>query len=705
MESSSSTGGRSAPPSSPESEADPGPGAARLWLKVTWDRIAAADPALSRLRLALRILIALLLSAGVLGGVTFFVHPLSPLSYSIALMAATTGALAVRDAGARRRALTRFFAAAASLLSVAIVSLVHELPIARDVLFILVVFVAVYIRAFGKRWHAVGMFAFMAYFLSTFLHPELVQLPWIALAVFVAITAVHLSENYLLPDHPRRDFRRGLATIDHRVDLLLREIRAAAVAGGWTRSGRKVAQAHRASLHEAVLLTAGFIPDTVIGGREEHRVSKIAVHLLEYHLAAERLLQLSVAHLPPASLVEAARLHRGKVLERLAQRSSAGISNPQLAARQAVVRLHATRERLHDALVATQWPAPQPHGTRVAQAPAGNVQSQLIDPDAARAATQVSLAAALAMVGGNALSSAGWHWAVLASFLVFTNTQSRADTAVKAFERSVGAFAGLILGSGAAILLQGNLPASLVLIALCVFLAYYFIQVSLGMMIASITVVLALFYGLFGRFSPDLLALRLGETLVGAAAGVLVAFVVMPKRAIVTVTTSLDHYLTTLDSVLNSVASRVEGNSNPTPPLLAAGALDRAYADLAKAARPLGGPWSLVTRLGHVRQTLLILMACTYWSRALAHSVTRSQYYAAPDEEILCSINAVQQQLAQARNQNHLFLCKPARAEADPELFLRRTSSSQDTEDPLVALDVLSLLLRIVCATDGSLRR
>ncbi len=50
-------------------------------------------------------------------------------------------------------------------------------------------------------------------------------------------------------------------------------------------------------------------------------------------------------------------------------------------------------------------------------------------------------------------------------------------------------------------------------------------------------------------------------------------------------------------------------------------ALDRAYRDLAAAAKPLGVSWQLVTRPGHVRQTLAIFMGCTYWARVFARRV------------------------------------------------------------------------------------
>ncbi len=52
-------------------------------------------------------------------------------------------------------------------------------------------------------------------------------------------------------------------------------------------------------------------------------------------------------------------------------------------------------------------------------------------------------------------------------------------------------------------------------------------------------------------------------------------------------------------------------------------ALDRAYRELAAAAKPLGVSWQLVTRPGHVRQTLAVFMGCTYWARIVARKMSQ----------------------------------------------------------------------------------
>src|SRR6185437_5880451 len=52
-------------------------------------------------------------------------------------------------------------------------------PVIGDVLFVVVVFIAVYVRRFGPRGTALGMVAFMAYFFSLYLRAKFSELPWL----------------------------------------------------------------------------------------------------------------------------------------------------------------------------------------------------------------------------------------------------------------------------------------------------------------------------------------------------------------------------------------------------------------------------------------------------------------------------------------------------------------------------------------------
>jgi uncharacterized membrane protein YccC len=231
-----------------------------------------------------------------------------------------------------------------------------------------------------------------------------------------------------------------------------------------------------------------------------------------------------------------------------------------------------------------------------------------------RSALQITVAAAIAMTLGLGLSRERWFWAVLASFLVFTNTNSRGDTAMKALQRSVGTLFGIGIGLLLATLLSGHLAPALVITSLSIFLAFYFLQTSYATMTFFVSIALCLVYGMIGSLTLDLLLLRVEETALGAAVGTLVAFVVFPARTRGALDLVLDKWFAALDALLKATAA-----GEPRHRLIGLSqTLDAAYKDLATTARPLGSSWSVVTRPGQVRQTLAIFLAATYWARMMA---------------------------------------------------------------------------------------
>jgi uncharacterized membrane protein YccC len=237
---------------------------------------------------------------------------------------------------------------------------------------------------------------------------------------------------------------------------------------------------------------------------------------------------------------------------------------------------------------------------------------------AVRAALQITIASAIAMVFGLLLSRERWFWSVLTAFLVFTNTKSRGDTAVRAVQRSAGTLLGVLIGLGIATLLVGHMVATVLLASTTVFLAFYFLQVSYATMSFFVTITLCLVYGLIGQLTPGLLLLRLEETLIGAVAGTFAAFVVLPAstRAV------LDQALTRWYDALRKLLDAADQGKDRLELIELSRKLDAAYKDLTLAAKPLGASWSVVTRPGQIRQTLAIFLAATYWARIFASNAT-----------------------------------------------------------------------------------
>ena len=140
-----------------------------------------------------------------------------------------------------------------------------------------------------------------------------------------------------------------------------------------------------------------------------------------------------------------------------------------------------------------------------------------------RQAVQAALAAALAIVAGEAISPQRYYWAVIAAFIAFTGASNTGET----FQRSVARVAGTHgrTGrrdrSGARDHGPPRSRRSPGLFA-CIFLAFYVQQLSYAAMIFFITLMLGQMYTLLNTFTDAVLVLRLEETAAGAAIGVAV---------------------------------------------------------------------------------------------------------------------------------------------------------------------------------------
>jgi uncharacterized membrane protein YccC len=579
------------------------------------DWLLANDPAFSRLRQASRITATVVVSVLILMAVHYLIVPMPPAAFGLAASLSVEGGLAVRDRTVAAQRLTRIIAVIVGVSMVGLASLLENHRYVSDVVFLLIIFLAVYGRTFGPRGFAVGMFAFMSYFTGAYLRPTADQLPALFFGAAVSATVAHLVRTRLLPDDRYRDLLRAAASVQRRVDQMLAELAEIARKPVLSEADRHRLRTAEERLKEAVLMAESFVPtDNRRPEPEPGQASAdLVVNLFDLHLAAESVIVLSFQAMPPPALVEAMIARDGGEID--AQIARIGDQAPRREETvKALLWLRNVRQRLQRSLVKltpADLEEPVTSGSVAAR-----WKPSLNDP-ALKSAIQITLAAGIAMVFGLMLSRERWFWAVLAAFLVFTNTRSRGDTALKALQRSAGTLFGIVVGIVAGTLVGGNIYLVLPLSALCVFLAFYFLAVSYATMTFFISVVLSLLYSLMGVLTPQLLQLRLEETLIGSIAGAAVAFFVFPTRT----RTTLDATVATWCNELIGLMQAARDGASGLVLLARSQALDRAYRDLAAAAKPLGLPWQLVTRPGHVRQTLAIFLACTYWARVFARRV------------------------------------------------------------------------------------
>jgi uncharacterized membrane protein YccC len=234
-----------------------------------------------------------------------------------------------------------------------------------------------------------------------------------------------------------------------------------------------------------------------------------------------------------------------------------------------------------------------------------------------RLAVQATLAVALAVVAGRAISGDRWYWAVLAAFVVFIRATTVGETFSRAWQRMLGTLVGVAIGLGVAALVGHRAFPAAAVGLLAIFLAYYLMRISYIGMIACFTVALALLYEEMGRAPAGLMELRLLETFAGAAIGVLVSALVLPVRSGARVRLLAAGVVRSATPAIERATTpgvRAEDDEKLHEEIRN---VDRALSDLRNALRPLWG-WNVPVEPTVVTRKGRISAALAYATRRLA---------------------------------------------------------------------------------------
>ncbi|HEY9854452.1 MAG TPA: FUSC family protein, partial [Stenomitos sp.] len=243
---------------------------------------------------------------------------------------------------------------------------------------------------------------------------------------------------------------------------------------------------------------------------------------------------------------------------------------------------------LQDLVTAAQSlgePTPAPLPLVQAPAPSGAPQRPAGLNPATRQAIQATLATGLSMAAGLLVAPTRWYWAVIGAYIMFIRATTLGETLVRGWQRILGTALGVLAGVVLAHLMRGHPVVEVVEMALACFLGFYFMGYSYLWMVVGITLLLAAFYLLLGRYSPELLVMRLELTLVGCVIGGIVAALVLPVPTNVKVRTTL---IAVLRDLADLVEQSLEHRSAPDA-VEHARPLDRKLQDLHEAAKPLTG--------------------------------------------------------------------------------------------------------------------
>ncbi|MFI0980474.1 FUSC family protein [Streptomyces sp. NPDC021093] len=144
----------------------------------------APDPGRMRLRSGLRAVLGIGLAVTLSGLVG---HSL--VAAITAGLAALLALFTVADSTVRKQAVTTALLPVVGFPVLALATSLHDHSLLRDGAFLAVVGAGVYARKWGPRGHALGIFAFMAFFMTQFLHAVPAQLPELYAAVALALLA------------------------------------------------------------------------------------------------------------------------------------------------------------------------------------------------------------------------------------------------------------------------------------------------------------------------------------------------------------------------------------------------------------------------------------------------------------------------------------------------------------------------------------
>jgi uncharacterized membrane protein YccC len=540
------------------------------------DRLTAGDPGLVGTTTALRAVAGIALTLAVLSFTDL------PAAFLVAgCFAPFTVALAAGDRSAREQVF--LVGAAVPLVSAVLLAggALAPFRVAAEAAFVLLIFWVVYVRRYGPRGQALGIFAFMAYFLTQFLDARLSHLPGLYAAVGVGFAADALVGFGLLRTTPARTLRRLRRAFDLHLEHVVRGAIEVTKAGrDDTRSTRslerRVAGLHRSALEIADLLDRGGTADPVRQG------------IVRVEVAAQRLAVLSVRSVPAFA---------GTTRDR----APAAL----LDVDHAIGELKRAVDGLRSAADAPSYRGPPTMGA-----------ARRLRRVATRQAVQAAAAAAIAIVIGELSSSEHWYWAVLTAWVLFVNTESFGQVLVQGFQRLLGTVLGVACGLTIAAVAGGDVPLALGVSLLCVFGIFRTPPNAYWAVTFFITCSIAMAFVLLGTFSAELLALRIRETALGVLCGVAAGALLLPttvRRA-------------GGERLLEVLRALRRAHTPGGDALLDAHELDRALEDLRGALRPLTHPLNpRRARRARARHLLALLESCAYHVRSLAAVTAAAQ--------------------------------------------------------------------------------
>lgn len=635
----------------------------------------ASDPGLLRLMAGLRTVGAIALTLVVLALLgTDVTHMVA------GAMTAMVSTFAIKEKEVRGQAITLALGLPVALAAISLGALLHDQVIAGDIFFVALIFGAVYSRRFGDRGTALGLIGFQVYFVSLFVGATTSALPGLCLALAVAFVCSAVVRFAVVPETPGRDLGRLRVAFRARLaQLVATQIELLDASPEQLEKVLTELRRGTSRLHETALMIQGRLekgtPDAATATLVQRRVAdaeiaaeRLGVLLLNAR-SAERAdtLTLHLPHAPVPATGTRIRaeddatvtlrrdlnaLHllvgrpladdRGTALAHvrnrlLGYRDEDNLPRASMAVQDVFRGIGEAARAVLGLRIALDGPQDEsddsPATTRSREefdaediAIAGAEEGAEAEKDdrtglrrpTTRAAFQVSVGSTLAIIGGEFLSTQRWYWAVLTCWVVFLNTASTGEILVKGYRRLLGTVLGVVAGVALAGLVGNHTWVAFALVLLFIFAMFFTAPLSYALMSFFVTAMLGLLYTLLNTYSLAVLWLRIEETALGAACGIIAAVLVLPVHTDRRTDDLLNTVLTRLADVISASVEQLSGG--PAADLLdKARDLDTALDDLRASIQPLTHPITpLRGRRRTARYLVALLETCAYHARSLA---------------------------------------------------------------------------------------
>ncbi|TPG32763.1 FUSC family protein [Mycolicibacterium hodleri] len=584
-----------------------------------------SDPGRLRLRSASATTLALTLAMIALFG--FIRIADQPVTVAmLGTIVAMQSSAAVKDRQQRSRVVTTLLLFFPAVAAVSLAAVLSQFGKAADVGFIVVLFCAVWVRRFGPRGNALGMVAFISYFFALFLRATPGQIPVLALAVVVGLSASLLVRTVILPDRPAVEVRRLVRALRNASSSVLE------VATNRDEYDLPVLRRRLDRLGETALMIDDWLDRHDAARSLSVTSADLALRVFDAQVATEQLasllwsldpgtimpsgltnaiasVQVCLQHHPPEEDRRAARKRAAAAADRADLSLSEGIAT--VVAYRVVQALLAIHHITSHALGAADSVDSEPD-TPPEEAKSG------LNPST-KAAIQVAVATSAAAILGELVSPDRWYWAVLTAFLVFTGVSTRGEILTRAGHRIVGTIAGVVAGVLLASLVGNHQRLQLILLVICVFCAFYLVAVAYAWLTFFVTVLLAMLYGLLGDFSVEVLELRIAETAVGGVVGIASAYFIFSTGTRATLVEKVDDYLDRMTELIDAGIDSVVTPGGETDLVAETRHLDNALQSVITAGKPLRmGPAARSRR--SVRRVLRGLQVSNRSAHALARA-------------------------------------------------------------------------------------